>query len=47
MDDTDYCTELEQLRLPMMMRLREQVMQKLDDERWQYEATDKFHPGGT
>ncbi|KAK3713904.1 hypothetical protein LTR37_008154 [Vermiconidia calcicola] len=38
--------ELELLRLPMMMRLREQVMQQLDDERWQYEPLDRFRPAG-
>ena len=32
-------TELEQLRMPMMIRLREKVMQQLEDERWKYEAT--------
>ena len=32
--------DLEQLRLPMMLRLREHVKQQLDDERWQYEPTD-------
>ena len=25
-----------------MMRLREQVMQQLEDDRWQYEPSDKY-----
>ena len=36
------CPELEQLRLPMMMRLREQVAERLDGERWQYESVEPF-----
>lgn len=31
--------ELEQLRIPMMLRLKEQVIQKLNEECWQYEPT--------
>lgn len=38
-DNANNLTELEQLRMPMMIRLREQVMQQLEDERWKYEAT--------
>ncbi|KAK5167355.1 uncharacterized protein LTR77_007054 [Saxophila tyrrhenica] len=34
--------DFEQLRLPMMMRLREQVMQQLEEERWRYEPLDRF-----
>lgn len=34
--------ELEQLRLPMMLRLREQVTERLEGERWQYESVEPF-----
>lgn len=40
----DAATELEQLRLPMMLRLREQVTEKLEGERWQYESVERFQP---
>lgn len=36
--------ELEQLRLPMMLRLREQVTERLEGERWQYESVERFQP---
>ena len=37
--------EIEKLHPAMMMRLREQVMQQLEDERWMYEPVDRFHQG--
>ena len=36
--------ELEQLRLPMMLRLREQVTEKLEGERWQFESVERYQP---
>lgn len=34
--------ELERLYPAMMVRLREQVIQQLEDERWMYEPVDQF-----
>ena len=31
-------TETDMLRLPMMMRLREMAVEKLEGERWMYEG---------
>lgn len=38
--------EFEQERPRMAMRLREEVMAKLEDERWLYEPADRFQPNG-
>lgn len=40
--DTDEIADQEQLRVPMMMRLREQVLQQLEEERWIHEPLDRF-----
>lgn len=37
--------EFEEARPAMMMRLREEVMAKLENERWLYEPTDRFQGG--
>jgi hypothetical protein len=34
-------SEMEQLRVPMMQRLKEQVTQQLEEERWMYEPLDR------
>lgn len=38
-------TEFERETPELMASLRNQVMQKLEDEKWLYEPADRFQPG--
>lgn len=37
--------DLEETRVAMMVRLRDQAMQHLEETRWMYEPTERFQPG--
>jgi len=36
--------EYQSMAFPMMQHLREQALQRLDNERWQFEPVDRFQP---
>jgi len=40
---TDLKAEFESMALPMSMRLRDQAMRKIEEERWMFESSDRFH----